>query len=1040
MPVIPAEYVGNNAFPDRPPQAEINPEAYGKDASALANLGGEIGDIGSRLLSARKTAMENDMVANAQSDDSTWLPKTVEGLRRQFAKTNPDGSQMVNPDGSLAYDPTGFADALKEQMDQRVNDNVDSMPTGTAQRMYRDRTQHMFNSAYAGAYDWENRTRVETMQNNIELRAQNDANNIVNSVQPYQDTMMALDRLRVDVNTAAGPDGILAPDSAEKIYRSKAKSTVDAMFAAYAKNPGMAQEGLDLINHISDPAIASTGNPGGSKDDAQKISNLVDPENLINYRNRLSAVVAKGNQEAVSAFEARYSGAMAGYKSTDPYVSSLVSSQDAHGLALQAIDMGNRGIKGQTWVQEHVMNLAMGEAFKRARDSIVDTPESQKPVFDARMQQEYQGQLRGLGLEDGSKFGLNVYEQQRKISDQMWNHAVAARKSDINKYFEDNHPEAPGDIVGGVPNAPRLKAREDYAKSMAISDQGLLTATEAKQKAAQILSQATTNPDAAVSALEQIKQNSLGYSDKVMGDLEKRGNLPRYFSIAASASSPAVEKEIIQLSDPQNSKALKESIPAAAKKDLFDEVGKSWAPAQASIRSVNPNPQSEGYNQEMLGLVQKKAIVYKNGGMSDEAAADQASKDIFYNDYHVVGGSAFMPKQVGGIYTNKDLVEAKMQAIRSAPPSSFTPPGGNPRMDQATKDSITNESIRTGKWVTDVTGPHPRTGAVFMVKDQRGLNTIPLLDEFGNKVRIDYASTGNDIGAINAYKPFWESRLGSDGKPAPSAMSSAMPHDDSGQSAVNQLTGKLQEQTINDKIKPGTSPNPTETDLKTSAGKGRSPKSDDGEDISGPDGSKLLLGSPEQYTATGTSLPSDVKAALGPPVPKKEPPAGISIGEAKESIINYSAGEIANMFHSASIEKNVPENILKRMGIRESNMDQNTPDSDAGAQGLMQIMPKTATALGLFNGWIGNEYRNESKDAKLAIPAAASLLRENLDRFGGDVRAAVAAYNFNPHGVQVARDKAIAAGAKPGSEKFYRISEDHMPLETRKYLRFVMGK
>ncbi|MDR2613598.1 MAG: lytic transglycosylase domain-containing protein [Deltaproteobacteria bacterium] len=80
----------------------------------------------------------------------------------------------------------------------------------------------------------------------------------------------------------------------------------------------------------------------------------------------------------------------------------------------------------------------------------------------------------------------------------------------------------------------------------------------------------------------------------------------------------------------------------------------------------------------------------------------------------------------------------------------------------------------------------------------------------------------------------------------------------------------------------------------------------------------------------------------------------------------------------------------------------------AGARGLMQLMPNTARHMGV----------KDSFDPEQNVMGGARYLREMLDRFGGDLTLAVAAYNCGPE--RVAR-----AGRVPD------ISE------TRNYVRTV---
>jgi soluble lytic murein transglycosylase-like protein len=117
-------------------------------------------------------------------------------------------------------------------------------------------------------------------------------------------------------------------------------------------------------------------------------------------------------------------------------------------------------------------------------------------------------------------------------------------------------------------------------------------------------------------------------------------------------------------------------------------------------------------------------------------------------------------------------------------------------------------------------------------------------------------------------------------------------------------------------------------------------------------------------------------------IPPPSPPRTYA---ATESCQPIAEPELARMIDSVAHAENVDATLVREVARQESGFHA-CAVSPKGAEGLMQLMPATQLSL---------EVRNPF-DPQESLTAGAKLLKQLLDRYNGDLKLALSAYNAGP--------------------------------------------
>ena len=148
-----------------------------------------------------------------------------------------------------------------------------------------------------------------------------------------------------------------------------------------------------------------------------------------------------------------------------------------------------------------------------------------------------------------------------------------------------------------------------------------------------------------------------------------------------------------------------------------------------------------------------------------------------------------------------------------------------------------------------------------------------------------------------------------------------------------------------------------------------------------------------QITDSSKPTPSPFTPAFNPPAPVVSVPVHVKVARVTAdptfSSLPQRLGQYENYIRQASNTFDLSPNLIRAVIAAESSGNARAVSSKS-AKGVMQLIDSTASAMGVNNVW----------NPKENILGGSKYLKQQLDRFNGDIKLALASYNAGPGAVE----------------------------------------
>lgn len=660
--------------------ADIPWQSYGRNYEAAAQLGEQAVQLGTEVLKKRKEANDTNYAFNKNLEDAVEINRYSEDLKKSL----PDGAD-------------GYADKMKEFVQERVDKNLEDAPSLEAGNMYHNEARNRLAHEIINSEGYESKERARKYRQDISDGMTELSAGQMNDPDPERFvTDSDLFRRHVEANIGT----TVNPEEGHDIVKKGLDQFAGATMHGY-ESQGRYEEALNLLK--TDNPVAQALNTEKREQFLEKFTNLQKVQNTT----RLSTIHNQLMDMETDAFNGNYHDIDAGK------LQSIIS---------EARSNPKLDEDGQNRIIDRAKSLlVIGPAIDKLKTTPRDQWSQLLPEnfvgsgFNSKGRQELQRKYTAAMN--------NFATQQEKYPAETTLSAFPVLQSLANQ-ASDGNPEATQTFAGQL---------LDKEKALGIRDPKILTDYHA-QRAADIINKAPT-PEAAALAINSLQKSFGKYYPQAFMELAERESKGGYgvdprLSVASFLTEPASQIKIVE--NVRNAKPIEEGFKGDHEA-LKLQINKAVSPAIAAINSQNSDGSDSVLANSVRAQVELEAKKLMNAdyNMSAKEAAQRGYQAIIGRNFNLASGNksqVLVPNQLGGHPMDSNLVaqflgtyshEERFKELDVGTPKSYIK-GHESKADA--QDAYYQRLADTGRWVSIKDG----TGIKLVQQTESGY--LPVLN------------------------------------------------------------------------------------------------------------------------------------------------------------------------------------------------------------------------------------------------------------------------------------------------------------------------